>query len=128
MYFNLNNDILMFMCKCSCINGLLPFFHGGTLQQTATSTSCSPCGKNAGTLIRAWCTTFASENADHSSPGDRKLWRRRSSAYSRKDFPLVKLPGASRNYIFKYPFHLSHLQLFLLLKNSIKSFKAVSGT
>lgn len=107
-----------------------PFlFHGGTLQQTATSTSCSPCGKSVGTPIRVWCTTFASENADLSSLGGQKLWRRRSSVFSKRDSPLVKLPGVFFEITFlNIPHPSVHHKNPSSLKNDSSSYRLPNET
>lgn len=71
-----------------------------TLQPIVTSISCNPCGKNAGTRIRVWCTTCGLENAAHSNRGDPKLWPRPYCLCSRKACRYPR-PPASMTYLIQ---------------------------
>lgn len=70
---------------------VLPLF----LQLTVTSTSCSPCGKSAGTPTRASCTTCGSESAVRSSRGDQKRWLRPYCPCSRRVCRYHRLPAST---------------------------------
>lgn len=67
------------------------------LQPIVTSTSCSPCGKSAGTPTRAWCTTCGSGNAARSSRGDPRPWPKPYCPCSRRACPCPR-PPASTTY------------------------------
>jgi len=66
-------------------------------QPTVTSTSCSPCGKSAGTPTRVSFITCGSESAVRSSRGDRKRWPRPYCPCSRRAC-RCRRPPASTTY------------------------------
>lgn len=76
-------------CTSTILMTLFPSF-----QQTVTSTSCSRCGRSAGTPTRVWCITCASAREARWNLGGRKLWPKRYFRSSRRDCRSLRPPGS----------------------------------